>query len=348
MQLSDFHFDLPPALIAQEPLPMRSASKMLVLEGPQIRHRHITDLPFMLHEGDLLVFNNTRVIAARMFGQKPSGGKLELLIERVTGECEVLTKIRASKALKPGGQFEVAGVGATVIGRQEDLFRVEFALPTSEKLDDFIERCGQLPLPPYIDRPPGAADAERYQTIYADKPGAVAAPTAGLHFDDAIFANLKKQGVEHTFITLHVGAGTFMPVRENDIAKHVMHPERVSVSQEAVDKILQTKQRGRRVVAVGTTCVRSLEAAAAITGTIQAFNGETDLFLTPGSKFNVIDGMLTNFHLPESTLLMLVSAFGGYENTMQAYEHAVLQQYRFFSYGDAMLVWPPPKQTEDA
>jgi len=228
---------------------MRSASKMLVLEGPQIRHRHITDLPFMLHEGDLLVFNNTRVIAARMFGQKPSGGKLELLIERVTGETEVLTKIRASKALKPGGQFEVAGVEATVIGRQEDLFRVEFALPTSETLDDFIERCGQLPLPPYIDRPPDAADAERYQTIYADKPGAVAAPTAGLHFDDAIFANLKKQGVEHTFITLHVGAGTFMPVRENDIAKHVMHPERVSVSQETVDKILQTKQRGRRVVA---------------------------------------------------------------------------------------------------
>ena len=327
---------------------MRSASRMLVLEGQQVRHRHITDLPSMLHEGDLLVFNNTRVIAARMFGQKQSGGKLELLIERVTGEREVLTKIRASKALKPGGQFEVAGVGATVTGRQDDLFRVEFELNSSETLDDFIERSGQLPLPPYIDRPPDAEDAERYQTIFADKPGAVAAPTAGLHFDEAIFSNLANQGVGHTFITLHVGAGTFMPVREDDIAKHVMHPERVTVSQETVDLILQTKQAGRRVIAVGTTCVRSLEAAAAITGTIQAFNGETDLFLTPGSKFNVIDGMLTNFHLPESTLLMLVSAFGGYENTMQAYEQAVQQQYRFFSYGDAMLVWPPQQESQNA
>ncbi len=339
MQLSDFHFNLPDELIAQAPLAQRSASRLLVQNGAHLEHRHFDELPQLLKSGDHLVFNDTKVIPARMFGQKRTGGKLELLVERVTGPGKVLTKIRASKALKIGGEFQVGTVSAQVTGRTDDLFEVHFELPAGQGIDSFIEVHGQLPLPPYIERPPDDADHERYQTVYADKPGAVAAPTAGLHFDAGLFDSLAAIGVTHSFVTLHVGAGTFMPVRSKNIAEHKMHPERATVSAETVARIARAKSDGGRIVAVGTTSVRSLEAASA-SGTLREFNDETRLFITPGSHFNIVDGMITNFHLPESTLLMLVSAFGGYENTMAAYRAAVRAQYRFFSYGDAMLIWP--------
>jgi len=339
MQLSDFHFELPDSLIAQVPLPTRSASKLLVQNGASVDHRIISDLPQLLRPGDHLVFNDTKVIPARLFGRKSTGGKLELLIERVTSTNEVLTKIRASKPLKPGGDFWVGEIKATVIGRSDDLFQVRFDLPAELSIDAVIEAHGQLPLPPYIERKPDQADLERYQTVYAEKPGAVAAPTAGLHFDDALFTALSARGITHSFVTLHVGAGTFMPVRVTDISQHQMHPERVTVSERTVAQIKQVKSNGGRIIAVGTTSVRSLEAAA-VSGELQSYNDDTRLFITPGSRFNVVDAMITNFHLPQSTLLMLVSAFGGYQNTMAAYESAVASQYRFFSYGDAMLVWP--------
>ncbi len=339
MQLSDFHFDLPSSLIAQEPLSTRSASRLLVQNGPELAHHSFSELPKLLRAGDHLVFNDTKVIPARLFGAKLTGGKLELLIERVVGINEVLTKIRASKSLKIGGEFQVAGINAVVIDRSDDLFRVQFELPDELSMDALINQHGQLPLPPYIERAPDKADLERYQTVYAEKPGAVAAPTAGLHFDDTVFRQLDELGITYSFVTLHVGAGTFMPVRVDDIHQHKMHPERATVSEETVARIKQVKASGGRVIAVGTTSVRSLEAAAA-SGELHAYNDDTRLFITPGSRFNVIDAMITNFHLPESTLLMLVSAFGGYENTMAAYRAAVEAQYRFFSYGDAMLVWP--------
>jgi len=339
MQLTDFQFDLPEELIAQVPLAERSASRLLVQTGTKLAHHQFSELPTLLKKGDLLVFNNTRVIPARLYGQKPTGGKLELLIERVTGIDEVLTKIRASKAMKTGAEFEIASVKAEVLGRQDDLFSVRFNLPNGVELSAFIEEHGQIPLPPYIQRAPDDSDLQRYQTVYAKEPGAVAAPTAGLHFDESVLEALAANGINHTFITLHVGAGTFMPVRVDDIASHVMHAERAEVSQSTVDAIEATKRAGGRVIAVGTTSVRALESAAS-TGTLQACKQETRLFLTPGCSFNVIDAMITNFHLPESTLLMLVSAFGGMENTLAAYTEAVQNQYRFFSYGDAMLVWP--------
>ncbi|MBX2838803.1 MAG: tRNA preQ1(34) S-adenosylmethionine ribosyltransferase-isomerase QueA [Gammaproteobacteria bacterium] len=339
MQLSDFHFDLPDQLIAQEPLPARSASRLLVQDGAELTHQSIADLPHILKPGDHLIFNNTKVIKARLFGQKLSGGKLELLIERVIGNTDVLTKIRSNKSLKPGAKFTVSDVPASIVGRERDLFHVRFELPSDLDLDSLLDVHGQLPLPPYINRTPDAQDATRYQTVFADTPGAVAAPTAGLHFDEALLQSLNTAGITHSFITLHVGAGTFMPVRSQDIQSHHMHAERVVVSDDTVSTIRAVKEKGGRVIAVGTTSVRSLEAAA-LSGTLKAFSGETDLFITPGKSFNVIDGMLTNFHLPESTLLMLVCAFGGYSNTMAAYNEAVLQEYRFFSYGDAMLVWP--------
>ena len=343
MQLTDFHFDLPEKLIAQVPLTQRSASRLLVQSGADLDHRQVNDLPNLLKSGDHLVFNDTRVIPARLFGQKRTGGKLELLVERVVSSNELQTKIRASKAMKTGGEFLVGDIAATVTGRSDDLFNVRFDLPDGQHLDKFIEANGQLPLPHYIERTPDEADQERYQTVYASKPGAVAAPTAGLHFDDALFDALAAMGVTHSFVTLHVGAGTFMPVRVDDIAQHKMHPERVEVSADTVAQIGHAKSIGGRVIAVGTTSVRSLEAAAA-TGELQAYNDDTRLFITPGSRFNVIDAMITNFHLPESTLLMLVSAFGGYENTMAAYRAAIDAQYRFFSYGDAMLIWPETLQ----
>lgn len=339
MRLSDFHFDLPENLIAQEPLPQRSASRLLVQRGAQKEHRHISDLPQLLQSGDHLVFNDTKVIPARLFGQKLTGGKLELLVERVTGVNELQTKIRASKAMKTGGDFQIGDIRAVVTGRSEDLFIVCIDLPAGQSLDEFIEAHGQLPLPPYIDRVPDGTDQERYQTVYADKPGAVAAPTAGLHFDAALLEALAAMGITHSFVTLHVGAGTFMPVRVDEISEHKMHPERVEVSAATVAEIESARARGGRIVAVGTTSVRSLEAAAS-SGELQAYNDDTRLFITPGSRFNVVDAMITNFHLPESTLLMMVSAFGGFDNTMASYRVAIEEQYRFFSYGDAMLIWP--------
>lgn len=340
MQLSDFHFELPENLIAQTPLATRSASRLLVQNNANIEHRQFLELPDLLRRGDHLVFNDTKVIPARLFGEKPTGGKLELLIERITDANRVLTKIRSSKAMKTDAPFRVAGVGARVLGRKDDLFDVEFELAEGQSIDDVIERHGKLPLPPYIERQPDKIDAERYQTVYASKPGAVAAPTAGLHFDSDLLDALAAKGITHSFVTLHVGAGTFMPVRVDNIEQHTMHPERVEVSAQTVADIQKVKADGGRVVAVGTTSVRSLEAAAVQSGELRPFNDETQLFITPGSPFNVIDAMITNFHLPESTLLMLVSAFGGYEHTMAAYKQAVNEQYRFFSYGDAMLIWP--------
>jgi len=342
MQLSDFHFKLPTELIAQKPLEQRSASRLLVLSDANLAHHGMADLPQLLRTGDHLVFNDTKVIPARLFGVKRSGGKIELLIERVIGSHEVLTKIRASKALKPGGEFHVGEICAQVLARSDDLFHVRFDLPADTSLESMLDAQGQLPLPPYIDRKPDDADLLRYQTVYANKPGAVAAPTAGLHFDGNLFGALADAGITHSFVTLHVGAGTFMPVRVDDISQHKMHPERVEVSADCVAAIAHAKALGGRIVAVGTTSVRSLEAAAQ-SGELQAYNDETRLFLTPGSRFNVVDAMITNFHLPESTLLMLVSAFGGYQNTMAAYREAVAERYRFFSYGDAMLVWPARK-----
>jgi len=339
MRLSDFHFDLPKNLIAQEPLPQRSASRLLVQRNAQMEHRHISDLPQLLKSGDHLVFNDTKVIPARLFGQKLTGGKLELLVERITGVNELQTKIRASKAMKMGGEFQIGDSRAVVTGRSEDLFIVRIDLPTGQSLAEFIDVHGQLPLPPYIDRVPDATDQQRYQTVYADKPGAVAAPTAGLHFDAALIDALAAMGITHSFVTLHVGAGTFMPVRVDNISEHKMHPERVEVSATTVAEIESARLRGGRIVAVGTTSVRSLEAAAT-SGVLQAYNDDTRLFITPGSRFNVVDAMITNFHLPESTLLMMVSAFGGFDNTMASYRVAVEKRYRFFSYGDAMLIWP--------
>lgn len=343
-RLSDFHFELPPSLIAQLPLANRSDSRLLVLNSGDLQHHLVRDLPELLRSGDHLVFNNTRVVPARLMGQKVSGGKLELMLERVTESGRILAKIRCSKSPKPGSIIVLNGSGASVeariVARHDDLFEVEGTNDDAFALARFIESHAQIPLPPYIDRVPDANDAERYQTVYAEVPGAVAAPTAGLHFDDDLFVKLSSAGITYSFITLHVGAGTFQPVRVSNPDDHVMHAERVSVGADTVEAIAATRARGGRVVAVGTTSVRALEASAAQTGHVQTFQGETRLFLTPGAAFHVVDAIFTNFHLPESTLLMLIAAFAGLDNTLAAYREAVLQQYRFFSYGDAMLVWP--------
>ncbi|MEE9332702.1 MAG: tRNA preQ1(34) S-adenosylmethionine ribosyltransferase-isomerase QueA [Granulosicoccaceae bacterium] len=342
MQLSDFHFTLPDELIAQEPLPERSASRLLTLDGGQLAHRAFTDLPSLLRAGDHLVLNNTRVIPARLYGQKASGGQIEVLVERITETDRMFAKVRASNSPKPGSALVLAGVSVTVLGREQDLFDLRWHLPDGVSLDELLDGHGQLPLPPYITREVSDADLARYQTVYAEQPGAVAAPTAGLHFDESVFSELSEKGITHSFVTLHVGAGTFQPVRIDNIKEHVMHAERVSVDQETVDTIARVKCEGGRVIAVGTTSVRALESASA-SGELQAYSGDTRLFLKPGSEFHTVDAMVTNFHLPESTLLMLVSAFAGYEQTMAAYKAAIDERYRFFSYGDAMLVWPLPK-----
>lgn len=348
-RLSDFHYELPPELIAQAPLPGRSDSRLMVLND-DIRHCSVRDLPGLLRAGDHLVFNNTRVIPARLFGAKASGGKLEMMLERVSSDGRVLAKIRASKSPKPGSIIVLAGklgesdgssrFEARVTGRQDDLFELEAVSGNNEALTDFIARHGDIPLPPYIERSPDEQDEERYQTVFAKSPGAVAAPTAGLHFDESLLEALQEAGITHSFITLHVGAGTFQPVRVEDPSRHVMHAERVSVDLDTVNAIADARARGGRIVAVGTTSVRALEAAAADTGELAPFSGETRLFLVPGSRFHVVDAMVTNFHLPESTLLMLVASFAGLDMTLQAYRQAVQEHYRFFSYGDAMLVWP--------
>lgn len=338
MQLTDFDYHLPPELIASEPLPERTASRLLVLDGNTGVHHDakFTDLPTLLQPGDLLVFNDTRVIPARLLGQKASGGKVEVLVERVTGTHTALAHIRASKPPKAGSRLQLEGVlEVEVTGRQDELFMVTFL--HTEPLLALLERYGHIPLPPYIARADTLADRERYQTVYANKPGAVAAPTAGLHFDKALLDALQAGGIATATVTLHVGAGTFQPVRVQDIAQHVMHAEYAEVPPATCEAVVACKARGGRVVAIGTTSVRSLESAAQ-GGTLQPFYGDTRLFITPGYRFQVVDMLITNFHLPQSTLLMLVSAFAGHKNIMAAYRHAVQQRYRFFSYGDAMLL----------
>ena len=338
MKTSDFDFDLPPELIAQFPTQERRQSRLLHLDGASgtLADGRFGDLPQFLRPGDLLVFNDTRVIKARLFGVKGSGGKLEVLIERVLDEHHALAHIRASHAPKPGSGLLLAGaIAATVEERQGELYRLRFAGETP--LLELLEQYGSLPLPPYITHAPEALDETRYQTVYAREPGAVAAPTAGLHFDPAMLETLEKMGVKTAYVTLHVGAGTFQPVRVEDIAEHHMHSEWYTVPQRTVDSIRLAGAEGGRVMAVGTTSLRALESAAA-GGELLAGSGETNIFIFPGYRFKVVERLLTNFHLPKSTLMMLVSAFGGMENIRRAYRHAVEQRYRFFSYGDAMLI----------
>ena len=337
MQLSDFHFDLPEELIAQAPLAERTDSRLLHLSADgRLVDRRFRDIVDLLQSGDLLVMNDTRVIPARLFGEKETGGKLEILVERILDDASILAHVRSSKSPKPGSLIRIdGGARFEMLGREGDLFHLQ--LLDERNIWEVLEEHGHMPLPPYIEREDQISDRERYQTVFAQRRGAVAAPTAGLHFDEGILQALREKGVEQTFVTLHVGAGTFQPVRVENIAEHVMHPEYVEVSQEVCDQVDACRERGGRVVAVGTTSVRSLESAA-LGGELKPFMGDTRLFITPGFEFKVVDVLITNFHLSESTLLMLVSAFGGYEAVMAAYRHAVEQRYRFFSYGDAMLI----------
>ncbi|GGO67059.1 tRNA preQ1(34) S-adenosylmethionine ribosyltransferase-isomerase QueA [Bowmanella pacifica] len=343
MKVSDFHFDLPDELIARYPKTERTASRLLHLNGQdgEIQHLQFPDLLSLLEAGDLLVFNNTRVIPARLLGQKESGGKVEVLVERILDEHRVLAHVRANKAPKPGNVLVLEEkVRAEMTARHDSLFELTFL--HDESVLSLLEQHGHMPLPPYIDRPDEASDKERYQTVYNQKPGAVAAPTAGLHFDDKLLQALADKGVNTAFVTLHVGAGTFQPVRVDNILDHQMHSEYAEVPQDVVDAVLATKAAGKRVVAVGTTSVRSLESAAKAAlkaGTpLQPFFSDTDIFIYPGYQFELVDAMVTNFHLPESTLIMLVSAFAGKAHVMNAYQQAIAQGYRFFSYGDAMFI----------
>jgi S-adenosylmethionine:tRNA ribosyltransferase-isomerase len=338
MQRADFSYKLPPGRIAMRPGSRRSDSRMLCLDprNDLLRDCVFRDFPEQLQPGDLVIFNDTRVIPARLLGSKETGGKVEVLVERVCGDARVLAHVRASKAPKPGARLRLEGIlDAQVISRDGDLFLLEFA--GSDDVLAMLEQHGHVPLPPYIERADEAEDHERYQTIYADAPGAVAAPTAGLHFDQDVLDRLASRGVDTAYVTLHVGAGTFQPVRVDNLAEHVMHHEYFEVDAITCEKIVRTRQAGGRVVAVGTTVVRSLEAAA-VNGLPEPCKGETDLFITPGFRFQVVDALLTNFHLPESTLLMLVCAFAGYRHTMEAYAHAIAAGYRFYSYGDAMYI----------
>jgi len=338
MKLSDFDYHLPETLIAQAPLSERNASRLLVVDpqNQSIKDQQFTDLSTLVNPGDLMIFNNTRVIPARLFGQKSSGGKIEVMVERVLNDQQILAHVRASKSPKPGTRLMLEGEYRCIMQeRRDDLFLL--VQQSNQSWLDFIESHGHMPLPPYIQREDAEADRERYQTVYAKTPGAVAAPTAGLHFDQNQIDVLKNRGVRTAEITLHVGAGTFQPIRVDNIDDHIMHAEQIEVPAEVCDLIEQTRSSGHRVIAVGTTVVRSLEAAAA-GGQLKAFNDDSQIFIKPGFEFKVVDAMITNFHLPKSTLLMLVSAFAGTELMRQAYQHAVDQQYRFFSYGDAMFI----------
>jgi S-adenosylmethionine:tRNA ribosyltransferase-isomerase len=365
LKKSDFHYDLPESLIAQQPLPERSASRLLLLPGSGetggeaaspdlngrelggrelgVRDLHVRDLPGLLLPGDLLVFNDTRVLPARLFGRKASGGRVEILIERLLGGRDARAQLGASKASRAGTRIALDDGGEVeVLGREGEFYLLRF--DGDESVEKRLLRAGRMPLPPYIHRAPGADDAERYQTVFARELGAVAAPTAGLHFDDALLDALRKRGVEFGTITLHVGAGTFQPVRAEHLDQHVMHSEWLNVGAALVEQIAQTRARGGRVVAVGTTVVRALESATvrndAGESVLHPFAGETRIFIFPGYRIRSVDALLTNFHLPESTLLMLLSAYAGRERVLAAYRHAVEQGYRFFSYGDAMLVFP--------
>lgn len=338
MQRSDFKFELPDSLIAQFPTARRGDSRLLELEGPSgiVRDRCFKELPELLNAGDLLVFNDTKVIPARLYGQKAAtGGRVEVLIERLLDAHRALAHIKASKSPRPGSLISVDGGGTLeVLARHDTLFEL---LSRESDLLSLLNRSGHIPLPPYITRADGELDLERYQTVYARRPGAVAAPTAGLHFDQSMLDRLAAKGVESSRVTLHVGAGTFQPVRADRLEEHVMHSEYLEVSGDTCNSVQRTRARGGRVVAVGTTSVRSLESAAAA-GELRPFSGDTRLFIHPGYRFRCVDAMITNFHLPESTLLMLVSAFSGHPQIMAAYRHAVAERYRFFSYGDAMFL----------
>jgi S-adenosylmethionine:tRNA ribosyltransferase-isomerase len=338
MRLSDFDYALPEELIAQHPAAERAQSRLLHLDGSGALHdRRFPDLPTLIAPQDVVVLNDTRVIKARLFGRKPTGGKVEVFVERIVAEREALALARAGHPLKAGHRLILGdGVEAEVLGREEDLFRVRFAEPVAAVL----ERCGHVPLPPYIRHPDDAQDAERYQTVFADKPGAVAAPTAGLHFDRAMLDAIAARGTALARVTLHVGAGTFQPIRGDDVAAHRMHAERYEVSAATVATIEAVRARGGRVLAVGTTVLRALESAAR-GGALCAAAGETDLFVAPGFAFRVVDRLLTNFHLPRSSLLVLVAAFAGLEPIRRAYAHAIVARYRFYSYGDAMLIERP-------
>ncbi|MCG8383175.1 MAG: tRNA preQ1(34) S-adenosylmethionine ribosyltransferase-isomerase QueA [Gammaproteobacteria bacterium] len=340
MKRSDYYFELPGHLVAQEALAERTSSRLLCLDGEtgDVVDRQFSDLPTLIQPNDLLVFNDSRVIPARLFGQKETGGSVEMLVERVLGPHAALCHLRASKAPKPRTWLFFEGdLQAKVVRRHGALFELHFEGVTD--VLDHLDAHGHIPLPPYIKREDVQGDRERYQTVYARVPGSVAAPTAGLHFDERLLSQLERQGIESAFVTLHVGAGTFKPVQVDNIEEHIMHAERVDVSEEVCEKILRAKAAGGRVIACGTTAVRSLEAASQ-SGALQPFHGETDVFITPGWPFRVVDAMVTNFHLPESTLLMLVCAFAGRAPVMSAYTHAVKQAYRFFSYGDAMFITP--------
>lgn len=345
MQVSDFHFDLPDTLIARYPQPERSGSRLLQLNGDtgELSHQQFTDIVSLVEPGDLMVFNNTRVIPARIYGRKASGGKIEVLVERVLDEKNILAHVRSSKSPKPGtllflgenDEFE-----AQMVARHDALFEIRFN--AEQTVLEILESIGHIPLPPYIDRPDEDSDKERYQTVYNQLPGAVAAPTAGLHFDQEMLAVLKAKGVEMAFVTLHVGAGTFQPVRVDTITDHVMHAEYAQVTQDVIDAVTAAKARGNRIIAVGTTSVRALESAAQRakqqSTPLAPFFDDTKIFIYPGYQWQLVDALLTNFHLPESTLIMLVASFAGFEQTMNAYQQAVENEYRFFSYGDAMFI----------
>lgn len=340
MKKSDFHYDLPPGLIAQQPLAERSASRLLLVPpgGAPFSDRQVRELPELLQPGDLLVFNDTRVIPARLFGHKQSGGRVEILIERLLPGSQARAQIGASKAPRPGTVIELdAGGSAEVLERDGGFYQLRFDVP--DALESWLLDAGRLPLPPYIQRAPDKDDAERYQTVFARESGAVAAPTAGLHFDQPLLDALDARGVETGRVTLHVGAGTFLPMRAEQLSEHRMHSEWLNVGAGLVAQIRRTREAGGRVIAVGTTVVRALESATH-EGELHPFSGETSIFIFPGYRIRSVDALLTNFHLPESTLLMLVSAFAGRERVFQAYAHAIGQRYRFFSYGDAMLLFP--------
>ena len=337
MKKSDFTYLLPDSLIAQKPLAERDASRLLCMDksSGHITDRQFTDFINLINENDLLVFNDTKVIPARLYGKKQSGGKIEILIERILDDHHALAHVKASKSPKAGALIELdQGYSCTVQGRADDLFILEFASITLMKLLDLI---GHIPLPPYITRADDVSDLTRYQTVFAKEAGAVAAPTAGLHFNDALMAKIKALNIQTAFVTLHVGSGTFQPVRAENLVDHIMHKEYFAVPQSTVDAVQHTREHGGRVIAIGTTAVRALESAST-SGQLTAGFGDTDLFITPGYTFKSVDALLTNFHLPESTLLMLISAFAGYDEIRNAYQHAIKESYRFFSYGDAMFL----------
>ncbi len=339
MKKSDFNYHLPDELIAQQPLQERGASRLLLLDRQTgaLSDARFADFIGLLHSDDLLVFNDTKVIPARLYGQKATGGKVEILIERIETPHQALAHVKASKSPKADTLLILDnGVLCRVVERENDLFRLQF--DTEATLLELLADIGHIPLPPYIARPDNQDDLQRYQTVFAKQAGAVAAPTAGLHFDETLMGELDEKGIEKAFVTLHVGSGTFQPVRVDDLSQHIMHKEFFQVSQACVDAVLRARARGGRVIAIGTTAVRALESASQ-SGLLQAGCGDTDLFITPGYQFKSVDAMLTNFHLPESTLLMLISAFAGYDAVMNAYQHAIQQRYRFFSYGDAMAIF---------